>query len=141
MRVPAARIETEHTGIVLPGMRQANRGAGQGKTADLVSDSPASRFDGIAASAKNGRIDWARMLDFTLDPAGSEPIFVQIAARVRSAIAAGHIAPGTRLPSTRVLAARLAVARGTVDAAYALLAGARAGLVPRSAWGAWSVWR
>ncbi|MFL5252019.1 MAG: PLP-dependent aminotransferase family protein [Rhodopila sp.] len=63
------------------------------------------------------------MLDFTLDPAGSEPIFVQIAARVRSAIAAGHIAPGTRLPSTRVLAARLAVARGTVDAAYALLAG------------------
>jgi GntR family transcriptional regulator/MocR family aminotransferase len=42
---------------------------------------------------------------------------------VRSAIAAGLIAPGTRLPSTRALAARLAVARGTVDAAYALLAG------------------
>lgn len=63
------------------------------------------------------------MLDFTLDPAGSEPIFLQIAARVRSAIAAGEIAPGARLPSTRALAARLSVARGTVDAAYAALAG------------------
>jgi GntR family transcriptional regulator/MocR family aminotransferase len=63
------------------------------------------------------------MLDFTLDAADSEPIFLQIAAQVRSAIAAGHIAPGTRLPSTRALAAQLAVARGTVDAAYALLAG------------------
>jgi GntR family transcriptional regulator / MocR family aminotransferase len=63
------------------------------------------------------------MLDFTLDPAGSEPIFMQIAACVRSAIIAGQIAPGTRLPSARALAARLAVARGTVDAAYALLAG------------------
>jgi GntR family transcriptional regulator / MocR family aminotransferase len=63
------------------------------------------------------------MLDFTLDPAGSEPIFLQIAARVRSAIATGEIAPGTRLPSTRALAAQLSVARGTVDAAYGLLAG------------------
>src|SRR3954451_23464587 len=69
------------------------------------------------------RANWAKMLDFTLDAAGSEPIFLQIAAQVRSAIAAGHIAPGMRLPSTRALAAQLAVARGTVDAAYALLAG------------------
>ncbi|MDR3533733.1 MAG: PLP-dependent aminotransferase family protein [Rhodopila sp.] len=62
-------------------------------------------------------------LNFSLDPAEKDPLFLQIAARVRSAIAAGQIAPGARLPSSRALAAQLAVARGTVDAAYALLAG------------------
>src|SRR3954469_18502967 len=103
--------------------REAHAGMGGRGTAVFVSDSPPSRFGGIAISAKNGRTDWAKMLDFTLDAAGSEPIFLQIAAQVRSAIAAGHIAPGMRLPSTRALAAQLAVARGTVDAAYALLAG------------------
>jgi GntR family transcriptional regulator / MocR family aminotransferase len=62
-------------------------------------------------------------LDITLDTAEKDPLFLQIAARVRSAIAAGHLLPGARLPSSRVLAAQLAIARGTVDAAYALLAG------------------
>jgi GntR family transcriptional regulator/MocR family aminotransferase len=62
-------------------------------------------------------------LDFSLDPAATDPLFLQIAARVRSAIATGHIAPGARLPSSRALAVQLAVARGTVDAAYAMLAG------------------
>jgi GntR family transcriptional regulator/MocR family aminotransferase len=62
-------------------------------------------------------------LNLTLDPTDTEPLFLQIAARVRSAIASGHIAGGTRLPSARALAAQLAVARGTVDAAYALLSG------------------
>jgi GntR family transcriptional regulator/MocR family aminotransferase len=62
-------------------------------------------------------------LNFTLDPAETDPLFLQIAARVRSAITSGHVAQGARLPSARALAAQLAVARGTVDAAYALLAG------------------
>ena len=62
-------------------------------------------------------------LTITLDATETEPLFLQIAARVRSAIATGHVTPGTRLPSTRALAAQLAVARGTVDAAYALLTG------------------
>jgi GntR family transcriptional regulator/MocR family aminotransferase len=62
-------------------------------------------------------------LDFTLDPTEAEPLFLQIAARVRSSIATGHLVPGGKLPSSRALAAQLAVARGTVDAAYALLAG------------------
>lgn len=62
-------------------------------------------------------------LNITLDKEQAEPLFLQIAARVRTAIATGHITPGARLPSARVLAAQLAVARGTVDAAYALLAG------------------
>ncbi|HBK04914.1 MAG TPA: DNA-binding protein [Acetobacteraceae bacterium] len=62
-------------------------------------------------------------LNLTLDPTVTEPLFLQIAVRVRSAIASGHIAAGARLPSARALAAQLGVARGTVDAAYALLAG------------------
>jgi GntR family transcriptional regulator / MocR family aminotransferase len=63
------------------------------------------------------------MLKFSLDPADTDPLFLQIAARVRAAIVIGHVAAGERLPSARVLAAQLAVARGTVDAAYALLVG------------------
>jgi GntR family transcriptional regulator/MocR family aminotransferase len=62
-------------------------------------------------------------LNLTLDPTETGPLFLQIAARVRAAIVAGHVAAGTKLPSARALAAQLAVARGTVDAAYALLAG------------------
>jgi GntR family transcriptional regulator/MocR family aminotransferase len=63
------------------------------------------------------------MLDITLDAAEQSPLFLQIAARVRTAIAVGHLLPGARLPSSRALAAQLAIARGTVDAAYALLSG------------------
>lgn len=62
-------------------------------------------------------------LKLTLDPSETQPLFLQIAVRVRSAIASGHIVAGARLPSARALAAQLGVARGTVDAAYALLAG------------------
>ena len=62
-------------------------------------------------------------LTFTLDPAETEPLFLQIASRMRAAIVSGHVAAGSKLPSARALAAQLAVARGTVDAAYALLAG------------------
>jgi GntR family transcriptional regulator/MocR family aminotransferase len=62
-------------------------------------------------------------LDITLDPTGADPLFLQIAARLRTAIASGHVLPGARLPSSRALAAQLAVARGTVDAAYGMLAG------------------
>jgi GntR family transcriptional regulator/MocR family aminotransferase len=62
-------------------------------------------------------------LNITLDTAEKDPLFLQIATRVRSAITAGHLLPGARLPSSRALAAQLAIARGTVDAAYALLAG------------------
>jgi GntR family transcriptional regulator / MocR family aminotransferase len=62
-------------------------------------------------------------LSITLDATEKDPLFLQIATRVRSAIAAGQLLPGSRLPSSRALAAQLAIARGTVDAAYALLAG------------------
>jgi GntR family transcriptional regulator/MocR family aminotransferase len=73
------------------------------------------------------------MLDITLDTTESDPLFLQIATRVRSAIASGHLLPGARLPSCRALAAQLAIARGTVDAAYALLAGEGAIEMRRSA--------
>ena len=73
-------------------------------------------------------------LNLVLEPGGAEPLFLQIAARVRAAIMAGHVAAGDRLPSARALAAQLAVARGTVDAAYAMLAGEGA-IVTRGAAG------
>jgi GntR family transcriptional regulator/MocR family aminotransferase len=43
--------------------------------------------------------------------------------RVRTSIEDGQLKAGDRLPSARALASELGVARGTVDAAYALLSG------------------
>ncbi len=70
----------------------------------------------------------------TLDPGEPGPLFLQIATRLRAAIAAGAIGAGTRLPSARTLSAQLGVARGTIDAAYDLLAGEGA-IEPRGAAG------
>ena len=58
-----------------------------------------------------------------LDPADTGPLYVQIASRLRAAMAAGTLTAGARLPSARTLASQLGITRGTVDAAYALLAG------------------
>ncbi|HEY3148591.1 MAG TPA: PLP-dependent aminotransferase family protein, partial [Dongiaceae bacterium] len=58
-----------------------------------------------------------------LDETSPEPLFRQIHARIASAVLDGRLAPGARLPSARSLAAQLSIARGTVDAAYQLLAG------------------
>ena len=58
-----------------------------------------------------------------LDPADTGPLYVQIASRLRAAMAAGTLTAGARLPSARTLASQLDITRGTVDAAYALLAG------------------
>jgi GntR family transcriptional regulator / MocR family aminotransferase len=57
-----------------------------------------------------------------LDSQG-QPLQEQLYARVRRAIVEGQLSPGQRLPSSRALASQLGVARGTVDAAYARLAG------------------
>jgi GntR family transcriptional regulator/MocR family aminotransferase len=59
----------------------------------------------------------------TLDSADTAPAYRQIADRLREAIGAGLISAGDRLPSTRSLASQLGLARGTVDTAYAILAG------------------
>ncbi len=62
-------------------------------------------------------------LSITLDRSERGPLAQQIANRLRSAIATGTLGAGARLPSARGLASELGVARGTVDAAYAMLAG------------------
>jgi len=50
-------------------------------------------------------------------------LYRQIYDRVRRSIAEGQLRPGDRLPSARAYAQELGVARGTVDLAYAILAG------------------
>jgi GntR family transcriptional regulator/MocR family aminotransferase len=57
-----------------------------------------------------------------LDPAAAEPFYRQIYDRFRSAIASGVLKPGDRIPSARALTKELGLARGTIDAAYSLLA-------------------
>jgi len=58
-----------------------------------------------------------------LDRTVTGPLYQQIVARLRAAIATGRLAPASRLPASRVLATQLGVARGTIETAYALLAG------------------
>jgi GntR family transcriptional regulator / MocR family aminotransferase len=60
---------------------------------------------------------------FSVDRDSPVPLFRQIYDRTRIAITAGRMRPGERLPSARSLAAQLGAARGTVEAAYANLAG------------------
>jgi len=58
-----------------------------------------------------------------LDRRRATPLHRQIYERYRRAIAQGLLQPGERVASARSLAAELGVARGTVEAAYAQLAG------------------
>ncbi|MDN0076920.1 PLP-dependent aminotransferase family protein [Crenobacter sp. SG2303] len=60
-------------------------------------------------------------LQFELRREQALPLHRQLYQRIRDAILAGQLPPGTRLPATRVLAADLAVSRGTVDQAYGQL--------------------
>src|ERR1700704_7097633 len=57
-----------------------------------------------------------------LDPTAAEPFYRQIYNRFRSAIASGVLKPGDRIPSARALTKELGLARGTIEAAYSLLA-------------------
>ncbi|WP_419737094.1 PLP-dependent aminotransferase family protein [Pseudomonas sp. COR18] len=49
------------------------------------------------------------------------PKYLMVYRRIRGAIGDGQLRPGDRVPSVRALAAELNLARGTVEAAYALL--------------------
>ena len=60
---------------------------------------------------------------FALDRTSPVPVYRQLYSRARAAIASGQLLPGERLPSARNLAAEVGTARGTVDAAYAMLCG------------------
>jgi GntR family transcriptional regulator len=53
-----------------------------------------------------------------IDPRSSNPIYAQIAERVRVAVASGELARGDGLPSVRALATRLRVNPATVVQAY-----------------------
>src|SRR5215470_20222649 len=57
-----------------------------------------------------------------LDPAAAAPFYRQIYDRFRNAIASGVLKPGDRIPSARALTKELGLARGTIEAAYSLLA-------------------
>ena len=57
-----------------------------------------------------------------IDPRSPTPLYEQIAARVRVAVAAGELSPGDSLPSVRVLARDLRVNPATVSQAYRDLA-------------------
>ncbi|BAJ75350.1 transcriptional regulator containing a DNA-binding HTH domain and an aminotransferase domain (MocR family) and their eukaryotic orthologs [Microbacterium testaceum StLB037] len=58
-----------------------------------------------------------------LDRSSSIPLHEQIAHGLRAAVLSGRVGGGDAVPSTRALAADLGVARGTVVAAYEILAG------------------
>jgi GntR family transcriptional regulator / MocR family aminotransferase len=57
-----------------------------------------------------------------LDPTAAAPFYRQIYDRFRSAIDGGSLKPGARIPSARALTRELGLARGTIEAAYSLLA-------------------
>jgi GntR family transcriptional regulator len=61
------------------------------------------------------------MLDRKLDHVAALPLFEQVAAEIRRAIADGEIGPGQRLPSAKALAAVLDVNTNTVLRALRLL--------------------
>ncbi|WP_062643355.1 PLP-dependent aminotransferase family protein [Caballeronia arationis] len=58
----------------------------------------------------------------SLDPTAAAPFYRQIYDRFRAAIASGVLKPGDRIPSARALTKELGLARGTIEAAYSLLA-------------------
>ena len=53
-----------------------------------------------------------------IDPRSPTPLYAQIAARLKLAVASGELRPGEALPSVRQLAARLRVNPATVVQAY-----------------------
>jgi GntR family transcriptional regulator / MocR family aminotransferase len=55
---------------------------------------------------------------FQLDPAGKDPLFLQVAAAIRADIQRGRLRPGAKLPGSRTLARTFSVHRNTVVAAY-----------------------
>jgi GntR family transcriptional regulator/MocR family aminotransferase len=57
-----------------------------------------------------------------IDTAAAEPIYIQLHDRFTDAISSGVLKPGDRIPSARALTKELGLARGTIDAAYSLLA-------------------
>ncbi len=55
---------------------------------------------------------------FRIDPTSDEPLYAQLAAQIRAAVARGELADGERLPAARDLAASLDINLHTVLRAY-----------------------
>ncbi|MBB6482994.1 PLP-dependent aminotransferase family protein [Rhizobium lusitanum] len=70
--------------------------------------------------AKQAPTDHAK--DIALSRDDSHPIYLQICARFKTAIAEGRLVPGDRMPSVRALASELGLSRGTINLAYQILA-------------------
>ncbi|MET3667462.1 PLP-dependent aminotransferase family protein [Caulobacter sp. 1776] len=69
-------------------------------------------------------MDQASYLDaLAIDRGSEQSLHGQLYDRIHVAIREGRLPPGARLPSTRSLSIQLGVARGTIDAVYARLAG------------------
>jgi GntR family transcriptional regulator/MocR family aminotransferase len=64
-----------------------------------------------------------RLSGFALVRDDDIPLYRQVYEHIRTAIRTGQLRPGDRLPSSRSLAERFGTARGTMDTAYAILAG------------------
>src|SRR4051794_19741790 len=64
----------------------------------------------------------AGLAGLALDRRLAAPLYRQLYERIRAAILAGRLPPGTRLPATRSLAAQPAASRAPVQLAYELLA-------------------
>jgi GntR family transcriptional regulator len=60
-------------------------------------------------------------LAFRIDPSSAEPLFAQLVAAVKRAVATGRIAAGEKLPSVRELAAELVINPNTIAKAYQAL--------------------
>src|SRR5687767_1696595 len=56
-----------------------------------------------------------------VDPSSPEPLFAQVVAAVKKAVATGRLAPGDRLPSVRDLARELVINPNTIVRAYQVL--------------------
>ena len=61
------------------------------------------------------------MLDLTLQPGSSQPLYLQVYESIATQIRTGRLRAGDRLPGKRSLASHLAIAINTVDTAYQML--------------------
>jgi GntR family transcriptional regulator len=88
-----------------------------------------SRGGDRAAAVRRSRAHGPKELDVALDRSSPEPLYLQLAEAIESAIASGELAPGDRLENEVSMTTRLGLARPTARQAIGELV--RKGLVVR----------